>query len=100
MQKNPPVFPPEPQISEELKNVIRKMMTYDRDQRITWDQLFKEKVFDLEILKENFDPLLWPPFNDDDDKDEKIDLAKIEKLVFIYFICISSKILKNKKLGR
>ncbi len=52
------------------------MMTYDRNKRITWEELFEDQSFNLDLLKENFDPLLHPPL--EEEKFEKIDYEKIK----------------------
>ncbi|EGR30134.1 protein kinase domain protein [Ichthyophthirius multifiliis] len=54
-------FPLEPQISEEVKNVIVRMLKYEEQDRISWDEIFKhpilQKKYNIlstqEILEEN-----------------------------------------------
>ena len=42
------VIPDEPATSKECKNLLRSLMTYDTESRISWDSFFKHAIFEKE----------------------------------------------------
>ena len=44
IKAKPVAFPPEPQINDTLKGIIRKMLTVDSKRRVSWNELFSHPI--------------------------------------------------------
>lgn len=47
-------FPAEPEIEEEMKVLIKRMMEFEESDRIEWEELFAHELFNEENILETF----------------------------------------------
>ncbi|EAS03083.2 Serine/Threonine kinase domain protein (macronuclear) [Tetrahymena thermophila SB210] len=79
MEKNPVKCPKEPHYSEELKNIVERMLIFDQNDRIDWEEIFQSKIFKQKHILETGQLNVINIINYDDLKenlDKKVELWK------------------------